>query len=477
MAYRRPTSSWCNRRMRGVLVLAGLMTACAPAKPEGSCQFWSDCGEGGACEYTAPVEVSRFDCSFADASCESGRRFGEFASSPRANECVEFSPAVGGLCDPAHDCGEGVDCQLGRCVNVKQIDATAEAFSGLCSDHLRTGGDIYLWGFALGVSENPLAVGVFFDAAPLTAFNAALMNPPAITNATQVTMGKDHVCAVGTTGDGTPFSACIGRDNPAVGTDPDGVPTLFGVDNPFGLHTQLSGATTHTCGIRDQNIDCWGADNAERQLDGTDDAGAVQATIMLPTQIAQVTTGKTFTCAGTSLAVFCWGGDHWAQGTFSADDGSVATVLGIEPAGEVTDLDAGDTHACAIVDTTLWCWGANDAGQVTGEISIQAQRASKPLGETPVKSVAVGRTHTCAVTAEHAVMCWGSNDVNQLGQDSSSRAPQVVPLDARAVGPIAAADDATCALLEDSFVHCWGTPQLTTAALPFPLTRFPVCLE
>lgn len=463
---------------RAGVVLAWIASACTPETPRGSCFFWSDCGEGGACEYTAPVagETSRFECSFADDACESGRRFGEFASPARAGECVAFAPGLGGICDPAHDCGEGVECQLGRCVNVRQLDATAEAFVGLCSDHLRAGGDVYLWGFALEIiPDMPIAVGVFLDAAPLTAINAAMTPPPTTIETTQVTMGANHLCALGATGDGTAFSACLGRNNdPAIGVDPDGVPTIFGSDNPFGLHSQLSASSSHTCGVQARNVDCWGS-NLDRQLDGTANTSQLEARVAMQAQITAVTTGKTFTCAGTTQDVSCWGGDHWALDTFGANDGSVATVLGIPP-GMTTALDAGEAHACAIVDTRLWCWGVNDSGQVTGATSVQPQRAAQPLADTPVLAIAVGRAHTCAVTAEHAVVCWGSNDVGQLGQDTSSRAPQVVPLDARAVGPIAATDDATCALLEDSFVHCWGTPQLTTEAQPLPLERFPICV-
>ena len=295
--------------MRRLLWLA--LAACTPERPQGDCLFWSDCGEGGACEYTAAVEGEiRFECSFADASCETGRRFGEFASSERANQCVEFASGVGGICDEAHDCGEGTDCRLGRCVNVKELDATQNAFAALCSDHLRDGGDVYLWGFALDVLPSQIGIGVTFDAAPLTAAHMTMPGFPVI-DTTSMTMGDNHFCSIGTTAAGD-YSFCFGRDGGpmgpdlAVGVDPDGVGSVFGKDNPFGLHTLLSAGITHTCGLRagtTQLVDCWG-ENGDRQLDGTA-SDVAESTVSLGNRVGDVTTGPNFTCAGTAAGVTC----------------------------------------------------------------------------------------------------------------------------------------------------------------------------
>lgn len=466
------------------LCLLGVLAACEPGRPEGSCTFWEDCGEGGACEYTAPLGDSRFDCSFADPSCETGRRFGEFASAARADQCVPFVPGFGGLCDDAHPCGPGVDCQLGRCINVAELDATVGAFSARCSSHERAGGDIYLWGFALEVLQIQLSIGVFVDAAPLTAANAALSPPPAVFDVTSFSMGSNFLCTAGTDAAGAPFSSCIGRDpEPGTGLDPDGS-NGPGKDTPLGHHDVLAAGDTHACGLRGtMTVDCWGL-NADRQIDGTADPGQpgppivgyYEASVDLPHRAASLTAGKNFTCAGTTRGVVCWGGaSNWAPGTFEFSDGRVQVVQGI-PASAVSAVAGGESHACAIVDGLLWCWGSNQGGQVTGAPSALLQLPTQPLGATPVISVAAGLRHTCAVTAEHEVVCWGDNGVGQLGQDTTSHAPQVVPLEARAIGPIALSDDATCVLLEDALVHCWGQPALTTEYDP-PLTRFALCLQ
>lgn len=465
--------------MRRVLLVASL-AACEPARPQGDCLFWADCGEGGACEYTAQLEgVVRFDCSFTDPSCETGRRFGEFASPERAGTCVEFSADVGGICDADHPCGEGVQCSLDRCVNVADLDATGGAFAARCSSNLRLGGDVYIWGYVLGVMDAPISIGVFVDAAPLTAVNAGIIPPPSPLNSTVMSIGENHLCVAGTTETMQRYSACVGiPGNPAIGVDPDGMPqTALTTDNPFGVHSKIAAGGRHTCALRDaMTVDCWG-DNADRAVDGTANNNLyVEATVDLPHRSAAIDAGQNFSCAGTAAGVYCWGGAaNWADGTFEFDDGRPQLISAI-PANPVTAVAAGQRHACAIVDDQLWCWGANDGGQVSGEATFGPSLPTQPLGDTPVISVAAGKLHTCAVTAEHQIMCWGANNVGQLGLTTTLVSPQVVPLEARAVGPIALSDDATCALLEDALVHCWGQPDLTTDYNP-PLDRVALCLQ
>ncbi len=146
--------------MRRVLVIVGLATtACAPAKPDGSCFFWSDCGPEGACEYSTPAPIAdavRFECSFPDAECNSGRRFGEFASAEVADTCVPFASSFDGLCDVDHGCDPGHACSLGRCINIKQLDSTADLLGALCWDRERTGGDGFIWGISFAVFMSDL---------------------------------------------------------------------------------------------------------------------------------------------------------------------------------------------------------------------------------------------------------------------------------------------------------------------------------
>jgi hypothetical protein len=457
-------------------VLLAVIAACAPSKPTGSCLFWSDCGEGGACELGTPHgdQPLRFECSFPDEGCPSGRRYGEFAQPAVANECVEPYAGLGGLCTASDDCDPHLQCELGRCVSTVQLDGTAQLFVATCSNAKAQGGDVYFWGIALQFGTGLILPGVIADAAPPSG------GPAAAIEGRSASAGANHLCMTGLDPtSGAAVSECLGRLNdPAVG---GGALGTWAFTTPLGPHRRVAAGVGHSCGMRETAIDCWG-DNSALQLDGLDGSPSTLATTELAQTVTGVTAGRAFTCAGTTSDVWCWGAEtNWTPETFDGPRGSVARVLGLG-AGEVTAIDAGDSHACAIKGGLLWCWGANDAGQSSGEPSAIPVAPAQPLGDTPVLAVAAGKQHTCAITAERAVLCWGSNVQGQLGSSGAGSAPRVVALDARPTGPLAAADDATCAVLEDSFVHCWGAPGLTSDAMigvagevPITLERFVLC--
>ncbi len=443
--------------MRVLLLL--VIAACAPAKPTGSCVLWTDCGEGGACEYSHPhaEDAGRYDCSFADGDCATGRRFGEFASADVAGECVDFSPGFDGRCDDDHACGDRLTCRAGRCVNVVRLDATAQATTATCSDRGATGGDVYVWGIAF-LGEEPALFrpdSILADAMPY-----APGAPYPTVEARTATVGANHLCIVGDGG----LSECFGRvENPAVGiTAGMGVWAFI---NPLGPHVAIAPSTLHTCGAKSRTVDCWGV-NDDLQLDGIGAGGPAYAetTVDIGQDVTHITTGKAFSCAGTTTDVWCWGGtNNWTSDTFDGPRGTKARVRSdsIDP-GPVTGLDAGEAHVCAIKDTQLWCWGVDDAGQVDGQISTVPVGPRKPLGDTPVRVVAAGAQHTCAVTEDERLLCWGSNSVGQLGSSTTSTAPGEVPLLGCPTEALSANDFTTCIVLEDSFIHCFGAPNLTT---------------
>ena len=96
----------------------------------------------------------------------------------------------------------------------------------------------------------------------------------------------------------------------------------------------------------------------------------------------------------------------------------------------------------------LLCW----------EMKVGLGSGTPPFDEPgleSVTSVAVGQTHTCAVSAGK-VFCWGLNDYGQLG-DGSKEEPRNsvrgIPVDASYV---TARGRATCAVTTAGKVSCWG---------------------
>lgn len=180
-------------------------------------------------------------------------------------------------------------------------------------------------------------------------------------------------------------------------------------------------------------------------------------------------------------ALRCWGANGSGQlGYDNVDnvgDGtkrSIAEAGNVAVAGLVHDVTLGDFHTCALLaDRTVRCWGDGRDGRL-GYDSVESlstltgpsitQLPAVAVG-APVKALAAGSAHTCALTEGGTVRCWGKSNRGQLGYGSvesvgDGTGPTIVeagdvPLGGSAQA-IAAGQETTCALLETGAVRCWG---------------------
>ena len=186
-----------------------------------------------------------------------------------------------------------------------------------------------------------------------------------------------------------------------------------------------------------------------------------------------------------SGAVRCWPGNAsysdpnqygplgWAYSASLAPTSYPLTELG--GGHTATAVATGESHSCALLeDASVKCWGRNDHGQLgLGDTVARGARASDmgdalpivPLG-APVRAIAAGANHTCALLDGGQVKCWGLNDTGQLGQGSTAdvgdQSGEVLALAPVDLGPgrTAVAIDVgshTCALLDDGGIKCWGS--------------------
>ena len=157
---------------------------------------------------------------------------------------------------------------------------------------------------------------------------------------------------------------------------------------------------------------------------------------------------------------------------------------------EWTSITTGSNHTCAISGAgDVYCWGDNSLGQLgspqpsapavdPSATAAPAPAAPPPPVPTPtpvaapvaglsVVAVASGDNHTCALSAEGAVLCWGLNANGQLGNGvlaepgptpAFSAAPVAIvgPLASLKVTAIAAGGNNTCAVAQGAAVYCWG---------------------
>jgi cysteine-rich repeat protein len=122
--------------MRGLLVLLALSTACITPATTFSCATDADCTVGGTCQATG-------FCSFSDAECASGQRYGDASGNGLAGECVPRTAMCGdGLVEEDEECDDMNDittdtcvaCKRARCGDGAMLDRFEECDDGNTAD-------------------------------------------------------------------------------------------------------------------------------------------------------------------------------------------------------------------------------------------------------------------------------------------------------------------------------------------------------
>ncbi|MBK7829347.1 hypothetical protein [Nannocystis sp.] len=260
---------------------------------------------------------------------------------------------------------------------------------------------------------------------------------------------------------------------------------VFGGGGKYSFADDLS----HTCVLQaDGKVTCWGK--------GTDDTTGWLGQVLDPAvwgdpskikaldldDVKQIAVGPLMTCAllgGVQDGdLICWGGGGAPNGKNRDETTQPVSMLTpvIIPNGETpTQIVIGVAHACAIVtDGSVYCWGDGTNGQLGDGRCMNVDAAPQYPAKNipPVRAVAAGRYHTCALVADYkrAVWCWGSNVNLSLGIGKTGIPPECpnsdeygylsVPAKTISFGAdirqLVAGDAFSCLLTESGTVHCWG---------------------
>jgi alpha-tubulin suppressor-like RCC1 family protein len=234
-----------------------------------------------------------------------------------------------------------------------------------------------------------------------------------------------------------------------------------------GPYRQVSVGDRHACAITAGGaVYCWG--------DRSGVAGGWNRPNLVPDpggKAILVSAGGDHTCiVTTSSDAFCWGSNRWGQigtGVSGLHERQVLPARVI--LSDVSSISAGDNGTCALTrQGEAYCWGRNDAGQL-GNGSVQAvckadnntfscptdpagpQRVSSVI---PLKVLAVGQFHACALDLEGRAWCWGA--AAQSGRRSGDLTlPGPVETDRRFRELVAGARH-TCGITLEGTVYCWG---------------------
>jgi cysteine-rich repeat protein len=286
----------------------------------------------------------------------------------------------------------------------------------------------------------------------------------------------------------------LGYGNTAnVGATPDDLPYAAGdVPLPFGdPAVQLVAGNNHTCVLLQSGLMyCWGNNQFGQLGYGRTDNLADNEPVTsfgyvgVGDLAVRIAAGGDHTCAILQNgALRCWGRNDFGQlghGNTQnlGDDEPVFSTGNVDlgPGATVKDLALGEDHTCALLTTgSVRCWGRNNFGQL-GYGNTNNQGDDELVNNVPdvaltgpVRKLAAGNAHTCALTVAGTLRCWGRGDFGQLGQsfsgsnaswgDAAGELPSALPGDIATgaqVDDVVAGAFHTCALSSDGQLKCWG---------------------
>jgi alpha-tubulin suppressor-like RCC1 family protein len=427
----------------GLLLAAGTHHTCA-VRDDGSVACWGynfqgQLGNGTRSDSTTPVTVpgladavavttgDLFSCALlADgtARCWGNNSWGELGNGTTTRSVTPV--AVTGL------------------TNAVAISAGSHHACALLGD-----GTARCWG---PNSEGELGTG------PFTGSSSVPVTVAGLANATSITAGANHTCAM--VNDGT--ARCWGDNGSGQvgngpGTDAYAPVAVTGLTSTISL----SAGDGYTCALRaDRTGRCWGSNAYGGLGDGTTTTRSTPVVVTGLTNAVAITTGGFSSCAvlgdGTAR---CWGRNLYGQlgnGT-TTDSTTPVTVSGVTGAVNVT---VGGEHACAVLgDSTATCWGHNRKGQLGNGLGPGSTTPIAAVGLTTATGISAGGEHSCAVLSDATARCWGENHAGHLGNGwpKPDSATPVTVWGLTNAAAIAAGGNHSCALLADGTARCWGT--------------------
>jgi len=149
--------------------------------------------------------------------------------------------------------------------------------------------------------------------------------------------------------------------------------------------TQISAGYQHTCALlADNTIKCWGASSA-----GQLGNGITYADLVFPDEVfdvnnaTQVSAGSSHTCALLNdSTIKCWGSASAGQLGNGTDSGQEEQPVAVSNIADAAQVSARGSHTCALLnDNTIKCWGFGYYGQLGNELDENSADPVDVLGE------------------------------------------------------------------------------------------------
>tara|TARA_B100000749_G_scaffold122825_1_gene93951 strand:- start:202610 stop:205459 length:2850 start_codon:yes stop_codon:yes gene_type:complete len=278
---------------------------------------------------------------------------------------------------------------------------------------------------------------------------------------TKISVGLTHACGIKDDdlycwGDRYGSKGATGVGFTLIGSTstPQQVSTMDGFDFIHAKYNSI-------CALRDGKLYCWG-DNSDNQIG---DFNTGTAIVGYPVRVGlfsdweTVSGGRSHTCGIRSGSLYCWGDDTDGEvGNGSASSANVTAPEKIGVDSNWTDVSSGFEFTCGIESGRLFCWGNNSVDQLgSGGAAAAQEDAPLQIGvSTTWTKVELGKEHACGIDAG-ALYCWGSDATGQQGNGATTgtiTAPTQVGSDTNWTD-ISLGEDHTCGI-ESSRLFCWG---------------------
>ena len=324
---------------------------------------------------------------------------------------------------------------------------------------VRNDGTVWCWGSndagQLGVATPPLANGTRIALNPVRL--------PTLSNATTVASGWAHSCLLRS--DGTVW--CWGSNGAGQlgnGTRADSpVPVkVIGLPATKSIHL---GATSSCAVTQSDQAWCWGDFYS---LNGGLLAGPrTDAQLSIPTLIASLSGVRSIALDVNEACAVLFSGQAYCWGDSSngriGDGGSTfypATPQRVSGLNDAESIAIGK-GVCVVRRTgTVSCWGEY-APVSNVEGGLQASVPTDIDIGASITAIFSGRAR-CALTLEATVVCWGSSTANFGAGDNPYPYVEIkgaiAPLLGGRVSSLAMGRTHACALMADTQVKCWGDP-------------------
>ena len=284
-----------------------------------------------------------------------------------------------------------------------------------------------------------------------------------------ISAGHGFTCALSTSG----VAYCWGANRfGQLGTGsqtPSSRPAKVGIEG--AAFQSISAGDSHACAVTTGGVAyCWGSNAGGKLGTGGTGGGHTVPVAVTGHLFRSISAGYFHTCALTrDGALWCWGRNEQGEvGTAPRRQSSLPARVPAAVAFRLVHSAAQFDYTCGVdANGALLCWGADCFAQL-GVDSLLEQCGTPPMpcSTRPAAVHATGSfrtvsdefSHTCALTADGAVLCWGDNNAGQLGNgNTGDRSSVPLPVGGAAgFRALAAGKEFTCGLTAQGAAQCWG---------------------